>query len=77
VSLAPILRLVKEHATQELWGIAGAVVFRFLKAGTFNAESTRVRESSEARAEGRNVPDSERMRDRQESLEFEIADPPR
>jgi len=52
VSLTPILRLVKEYATQELWGIAGAVVFRFLKARTFNAESTRVRESSEARAEG-------------------------
>jgi len=52
VSLAPILRLVKEYATQELWGIAVAVVFRFLKTGKFNDESASARESSKARAEG-------------------------
>ena len=50
ISLAPILKLVKDYATQELWGMAGAVVFRFLK--TFNNESAAARESSKARAEG-------------------------
>ena len=52
ISLAPILKLVKDYATQELWGIAGAVVFRFLKTGKFNDESAAARESSNARAEG-------------------------
>jgi hypothetical protein len=47
MSLAPILRLVKEYATEELWGTAAAVGFRFLKTRTFNAESASVRESSE------------------------------
>jgi hypothetical protein len=44
--------LVKEYATQELWRIAGAVVFRFLKTGKFNDESASARESSKARVEG-------------------------
>jgi hypothetical protein len=52
ISLAPILKLVKDYAAQELWGIASAVVFRFLKTGKFNDESATARESSKARAEG-------------------------
>lgn len=52
ITLAPILKLVKDYAAQELWGITGAVVFRFLKTGKFNDESAAARESSKARAEG-------------------------
>jgi hypothetical protein len=52
MSFAGILKLAKDYATQELWAIAGGVVFRFLKTGTFNAESADARESSKARTEG-------------------------